>query len=143
MKNLNSKMDFFKKIGLPPGNAICYSGFREGQQPGVAYPSYEEIKEDLLILKENWKYLRLYDCDKHGETVLEVIRKEKLDFKVMLGAYIEAELNNFGCPWGGGVYSEEQLEKNRNNNLKKIQKLIKLGKDYPEIIFSVSVGNEA
>jgi len=136
-------MNCFKKLGLPPGNAICYSGFREGQQPGGIYPSYEEVKEDLLILQKNWKYLRLYDCDKHGETVLKVIRKEKMNFKVMLGAYIEAEMNNFGCPWGGGVFSEEQLKLNEKNNLKKIQKLIQLGNDYPEIIFSLSVGNEA
>jgi len=136
-------MDCFKKLGLPPGNAICYSGFREGQQPGGIYPSYEEVKEDLLILQKNWKYLRLYDCDKHGETVLKVIRKEKMDFKVMMGAYIEAEMNNFGCPWGGGVFSEEQLKLNEKNNLKKIQKLILLGNEYPEIIFSLSVGNEA
>ena len=136
-------MDFFKKLGLPPGNAICYSGFRQGQQPGGIYPSYEEVKEDLLILQKNWKYLRLYDCDEHGETVLEVIRKEKLDFKVMMGAYIEAEMNNFGCPWGGGVFSEEQLKLNQLNNLNKIRKLILLGNNYPEIIFSLSVGNEA
>ena len=136
-------MDFFKKCGLPPGNAICYSGFRQGQQPGGIYPSYEEVKEDLLILQKNWKYLRLYDCDEHGETVLEVIRKEKLDFKVMMGAYIEAEMNNFGCPWGGGVYSEEQLKLNQQKNLDKIRKLILLGNNYPEIIFSLSVGNEA
>jgi len=136
-------MDCFKKLGLIPGNAICYSGFREGQQPGGLCPSYEEVKEDLLILQENWKYIRLYDCDEHGETVLKVIQKEKLDFKVMMGAYIEAEMNNFGCPWGGGVYSEEQLSLNQKKNLKKIQKLIHLGNDYPEIIFSLSVGNEA
>ena len=136
-------MNCFKKLELLPGNAICYSGFREGQQPGAIYPTYEEIKEDLLILQKNWKYLRLYDCDQHGETVLEVIQNEKLDFKIMLGAYIEAELNNFGYPWGGGVYSEDQLELNRRNNLKKIQKLIDLGNNYPEIIFSLSVGNEA
>ena len=136
-------MDFFKKCGLPPGNAICYSGFRQGQQPGGIYPSYEEVKEDLLILQKNWKYLRLYDCDEHGETVLEVIRKENLDFKVMMGAYIEAEMNNFGCPWGGGVFSEEQLKLNQQKNLKKIRKLILLGNNYPEIIFSLSVGNEA
>jgi len=136
-------MDFFKKCGLPPGNAICYSGFRQGQQPGGIYPSYEDVKEDLLILQKNWKYLRLYDCDEHGETVLEVIRKENLDFKVMMGAYIEAEMNNFGCPWGGGVFSEEQLKLNQQKNLKKIRKLILLGNNYPEIIFSLSVGNEA
>jgi exo-beta-1,3-glucanase (GH17 family) len=136
-------MDSFKKLGLTQGNAICYSGFRQGQQPGGAYPSYEEVKEDLLILQKNWKYLRLYDCDEHGETVLKVIQNEKLDFKVMMGAYIEAEMNNFGCPWGGGVFSEEQLKLNQKSNLKKIQKLIHLGNDYPEIIFSLSVGNEA
>jgi exo-beta-1,3-glucanase (GH17 family) len=136
-------MDCFKKLGLPPGNAICYSGFREGQQPGGLYPSYKEVKEDLLILQKNWKYLRLYDCDEHGETVLEVIQKEKMDFKVMMGAYIEAEMNNFGCPWGGGVFSEEELKLNQQKNLTKIQKLVHLANNYPEIIFSLSVGNEA
>ena len=59
--------------------AICYSGFREDQQPGGVCPSYDEIKEDLLILKKNWKYLRLYDCDEHADIVLEVIEKEKLE----------------------------------------------------------------
>lgn len=136
-------MNFFEKFGAAPANAICYSGFRVGQMPGGVYPSYEEIKEDLLILQHHWKYLRLYDCDQHGETVLQVIQQEKLDFKVMMGAYINAEMNNFGCPWGGGVFSEEQLEQNRNNNLKNIQKLIDLANEYPEIIFSLSVGNEA
>ena len=136
-------MDCFTKLGLTPGNAICYSGFREGQQPGAVYPSYKEVKDDLLILQKNWKYLRLYDCDQHADTVLNVIRKEKLDLKIMMGAYIEAELNNFGCPWGGGIYSEEQLELNRRNNVNKIERLIELANDYPEIIFSLSVGNEA
>lgn len=136
-------MDCFKKFGLTAGNAICYSGFRKGQQPGGVYPSYEEVKEDLLILQKNWKYLRLYDCDQHGETVLAVIRKEKMDFKVMLGAFIEAEMNNFGCPWGGGVFTEEQLTRNQLNNEKKIDKLIDLGNTYAEIVFSLSVGNEA
>lgn len=136
-------MDFFKKFGLPAGNAICYSGFREGQQPGGLYPSYEEVKEDLLLLQKQWKYLRLYDCDRHGETVLQVIQQEKLDFKVMLGAYIEAEMNNFGCPWGGGVYTEEQLQGNQRQNAKKIHKLIDLANAYPDIIFSLSAGNEA
>lgn len=136
-------MSFFKEFDLTPAKAICYSGFREGQQPGNIYPSYEEVKEDLHLLKDNWKYLRLYDCDKHAETVLDVIHKEKLDFKIMLGAYVEAEMNNFGCPWGAGVYAEEQLEANRQTNNKKIQRLIALSNEFPEIIFSLSVGNEA
>ena len=135
-------MNYTKELNIKPGRAICYSGFREGQHPGGIFPSYEEIKEDLLILQGNWKYLRLYDCDKHSEIVLDVIQKEELDFKVMLGAYIVAEVNNFGCPWGGS-YSEEQLLENKDINLNQIKKLIVLANQYPDIIFSLSAGNEA
>lgn len=136
-------MNFFRQFNLPFAKAICYSGFREGQQPGGPYPSYEEVKQDLLLLQPHWKYLRLYDCDAHAKTVLDVIAGEELDFKLMMGAYIEAEMNNFGCPWGGGVYTEEQLERNYRKNDEKIQRLIDWANRYPEIIFSLSVGNEA
>lgn len=125
------------------GRAICYSGFREGQQPGFLSPTYEQIKEDLYILKDHWQYLRLYDCDPHSETVLEVIQKENLDFKVMLGAYIVAERNNAGCPWGGNAYTETQLEKNAIVNRNQIEKLIRLANKYPDIINALSAGNEA
>jgi exo-beta-1,3-glucanase (GH17 family) len=136
-------MNFFSKYHLPPGNAICYSGFRQGQQPGGIYPSYDEVKEDLLILQEDWSYIRLYDCDKHSITVLNVIEQEGLPFKVMLGAYIEAEMNNFGCPWGGGVYTQEQLIANQRSNAAKIEKLIQLANTYSDIVIASSVGNEA
>lgn len=136
-------MNFFEKFNIEAGNAICYSGFRQGQRPGGVYPSYNEIKEDLLLLENNWKYLRLYDVDEHGTTVLEVIEKENLNLKVMLGAYIEAEMNNFGCPWGGGVYAETQLTENKKTNVAKIEKLVSLANQYSEIVFCLSVGNEA
>lgn len=133
----------FEKIGLVQGRALCYSGFRHGQFPGGEYPTYDEIREDLMLLHKHWKYLRLFDCDQHAETVLDVINNEKLDFKLMLGAYIGAEMNNFNCPWNGGVYSEEQLELNCVQNQNKICRLIELANQYNTIIFSVSVGNEA
>ncbi len=135
-------MNLTNKLNLQFANAICYSGFRDGQQPGGMCPTYAEIKEDLLILQGQWMYLRLYDCDEHSEIVLEVIEKEKLDFKVMLGAYIVAEMNNFGCPWGV-TYTEGQLEENKRINTERIKKLIILANRYPEIIFSLSAGNEA
>jgi exo-beta-1,3-glucanase (GH17 family) len=135
-------MNYTKALKIAPGKAICYSGFREGQDPGGVFPSYKEVKEDLLMLHNHWQYLRLYDCDKHSEIVLEVIKKEELDFKVMLGAYIVAEANNYGCPWGGS-YSEDQLEENKLINLKQITKLIDFANKYPDIIFSLSAGNEA
>ncbi len=135
-------MKYTNALKIAAGKAICYSGFREGQHPGGVFPSYEEIKEDLLMLQHHWQYLRLYDCDKHSEIVLEVIEKEKLDFKIMLGTYIVAEANNYGCPWGGS-YSEDQLQENKEINLKQINKLIDLANKYPDIIFSLSAGNEA
>jgi exo-beta-1,3-glucanase (GH17 family) len=136
-------MNFFERYNLEKAKAICYSGFRNGQQPGGGIPSYEEIKEDLLLLQPHWKYLRLYDCDEHAATVIEVISNEDFDFKLMLGAYIEAEENNPGCPWGGGMHEAAQLEANSKGNDKKIQRLIEWANQYPDIIFSLSVGNEA
>jgi exo-beta-1,3-glucanase (GH17 family) len=136
-------MDRNKILNIEPGRAICYSGFREGQSPDTGiFPTYEQVKEDLLILRANWKYLRLYDCDEQTDLVLEVVRKEKLDLKLMLGAYIGAEMNNFGCPWGGS-HTEEELDANRERNLRQIQKLIRLANENPDIIFSLSAGNEA
>ena len=135
-------MNYSTVLNISLGNAICYSGYREGQQPGGICPSYEEVKEDLLIVSQNWKYLRLYDCDQHTDTILEVIKNEKLDFKVMLGAYIVAEMNNHGCPWGG-MYSEEVLIENKAKNLFQINQLIDIANQYPEIICSLSAGNEA
>lgn len=136
-------VNVFKTFGWEPARAICYSGFRDGQRPGAKYPSYEEVKEDLLLLQGHWKHLRLYDVDAHAEVVLKVIYEEGLDFKLQLGAYIEAEMNNFGCPWGGGIYDEEQLKANYISNEKKIKKLIAYANQYPDIIVALSVGNEA
>jgi len=125
------------------GNAICYSGYREGQSPGDGtYPSREEIREDLLILSKNWQYLRLYDCSPHAETVLEVIRDEGLDFKVMLGLDMAAEMSNPHCPWGAD-FSDEVLEANRKGNGEEVRRLIALANEYRDTVFSVSVGNEA
>jgi exo-beta-1,3-glucanase (GH17 family) len=136
-------MNTFEALQLASGNAICYSGFREGQMPGGIYPTYEQIKEDLLLLEKHWKHIRLYDCDLHAETVLQVIEQENLSLKVMLGAYIIAEMNNFGCPWGGSDYSEEQLTNNRQTNRNQIKKLIDFANKYPTIIVALSAGNEA
>lgn len=130
-------------LNLPAGNAICYSGYRKGQSPDTQiYPSVEEIREDLRLLKQNWCSLRLYDCSLHAQRVLEIIRADQLGFKVMLGAYLGPEMNNFGCPWGG-TYSEEALETSKLNNQKELDRLIALANQYEDIVFSVAVGNEA
>jgi len=69
-------------LKLPAGDAICYSGYREGQSPNdKTYPSVDQIREDLHILQKHWKLLRLYDCSVHAERVLEVIERDGLDFR--------------------------------------------------------------
>ncbi len=128
---------------LKHGNAVCYSGYRDGQNPHERkYPSYEEIREDLLILSKNWHYLRLYDCSPHAERVLAVIRNEGLDFKVMLGLDMAAEMSNPHCPWGAD-FSDEVLDANRLSNNEEVQRLIALANEFDDSVFSVSVGNEA
>lgn len=127
----------------PYANAICYSGYREGQSPpsGV-FPTYEQIKEDLLILERHWRYLRVYDCTQHAETVLNVIRNENLSFQVMLGMGLEAEVSNYNCPWGG-VYSDEKLQANRRANGAELERMIDLSKRFPKEVMALSIGNEA
>ena len=125
------------------GNAICYSGYRDGQSPHAGiYPSYEQIREDLQILARNWQYLRLYDCSPHAETVLRVIRNEGFDFKVMLGLDMAAEMSNPQCPWGA-EFSDGVLASNRNANAEEVLRLIDLSTEFEDCVFSVSVGNEA
>jgi len=128
---------------LPFAKAICYSGYRDGQSPETdELPTYNQVKQDLLILKDEWQSLRLYASDEHSKTVLDVISKEKMSFDVMLGAYIIAEMSNPECPWGAD-YSEEQLQENKQHNQQEITKLIALANTYKDIVSSVSIGNEA
>ena len=131
------------KLNLQFGNAICYSGYREGQSPQDGnFPTYAQVSEDLHILESNWNFLRLYDCSPHAETVLEVIRNEALDFKVMLGANMFAQESNPGCPWGAH-FSAETLHANQQANSEEIDRMIALANRYPRSVFAVSVGNEA
>ncbi len=132
-----------KEFSLEFGKAICYSGYRENQSPADGtYPSYDEICEDLRILEHHWQYLRLYDCSRHAELVLDVIRREGFVFKVMLGADMRAEVSNPNCPWGAH-FDDEQLLSNRRANTVEVDRLINLANQYKDIVFSVSVGNEA
>jgi exo-beta-1,3-glucanase (GH17 family) len=120
------------------GRAICYSGYREGQSPDAQiYPSAEEIREDLLLLARHWRLLRLFDCGRHAELVLEVIRREGLDLHVLLGAWLAAEVDNPGCPWGG-VHGAEQLARNMVKNRQELERLVSLSR-----LHAVAAGNEA
>lgn len=130
-------------MNIEHGSAICYSGYREDQSPQTRrYPSHEQIREDLNILRRQWKYLRLYDCSPHAERVLEVIRDQRLDLKVMLGVDMAAEVSNPRCPWGAD-YPQDVLDANRVANDGEIGRLIELTREFSELVNAVSVGNEA
>lgn len=123
--------------------AICYSGYREGQSPDAGvFPSIEEISEDLRILARGWNKLRLYDSGPHAERVLEAIRQEGLQFQVLLGSYLFGEVDNPACPWGG-IHGPETLAAHRRHNDAEIQRTIELAKAYPGIVTSLSAGNES
>lgn len=128
---------------LKYGKAICYSGYRNGQSPITRiFPTYDEVREDLLILEKDFDYIRMYDPSKHAETALEVIRKEGLQLKVMLGIDLVGEISNPQCAWGG-VYSDDQIKRNIRTNEDNLRKLIHLANEYDDIIIAVSAGNEA
>lgn len=124
--------------------AVCYSGYRAGQSPVTKiYPSIDQIKEDLEILdKCGFKYLRMYDPVSYAEDVCKVIREEKFDMKLMLGAGLSCEVNNPDCPWLKTVYTDEELKSFADFNDKRIDELIRIANTYPDVINVVSIGNE-
>jgi len=131
--------------GLDKG--ICYSGFRHGQHPdrgdGAVNPSEKEILEDLRILSRNgnFKMIRLYDCRTNAEVTLQLIREKKIPLKVLLGAWLSAEVNNPGCPWLKPIPAEV-LAANKELNAAEIQNAIRLAEKYRDIVVAVAVGNE-
>ncbi|WP_240615528.1 glycosyl hydrolase [Alteromonas facilis] len=123
--------------------AICYSGYRQGQNPSIGiYPSYSQILEDLTLLVDEWQYLRLYDAGPHAHTVLEVIAREKLPFKVLLGMDLAAEVSNPNCPWDA-YYPEHILAENRIRNDNELMRVVRLANEYCEHVLAISIGNEA
>jgi exo-beta-1,3-glucanase (GH17 family) len=130
--------------------AIAYSGFRSGQHPdrgdGAKLPSREEILEDLRILTRdgNFGLIRLYDSQTNSRMVLEVIDEHEIPLKVMLGAWLKAEVSNHeGCPWITEPIPAAQLKANAAENREEVRRAIDLARRFPEIVVAVNVGNEA
>lgn len=128
---------------LEYGKAICYSGYREGQRPGGEIPSKEQIKEDLdILLKDGYRYIRMYDPNEHARRVLELIRENKLPLQCMIGVDNFSEVSNPNCPWDKQNIPAEVLAANAKRNDAEVEKLIAMVKEFPDEIFAVSVGNE-
>ena len=130
--------------------AVAYSGFRSGQHPdrgdGAKNPSRAEVLEDLQILSTDpvFSLIRLYDSKENSRLVLEVIDENNLPIRVMLGAWIDAELSNHeGCAWCNEPIPEAKLAANREANAAEVQEAIRLAQAYPDIVVAVNIGNEA
>ena len=109
------------------GNAISYGCYRAGQAPGVKGPTEAEILEDLTILQRHWNLIRVYGADSDTERILQVIRKHQLPIKVMLGIWLENEVNQ---------------PAHKAKNIRQTLKGIQLGNAYTDLIAAINVGNE-
>ena len=129
--------------------AVCYSGFRHGQHPdrgdGAVNPSDKEVLEDLQILSRhgNFSLIRLYDSRENSEAVLRLIQDHKIKMKVVLGAWLDAEVSNPNCPWLKQSLPQPVLDANKLKNAKEIESAIRLANQYSNIVVAVAVGNEA
>ena len=129
--------------------ALAYSGYRTGQHPdrgdGEKPPSRAEIKEDLeLIAGLGVSLIRLYDSGPLSRQVLEVIEAEGPPMKVLLGAWLQAELSSHEtCSWVTEPVPEEKLAAHREANRAEIGRAIELARAFPKTVIGVNVGNEA
>ncbi|MEL7482921.1 MAG: glycosyl hydrolase family 17 protein [Planctomycetota bacterium] len=129
--------------------ATCYSGFRAGQHPdrgdGANNPTDAQILEDLRLLVEHTPHrlIRLYDSRENSEAVLRIIRENQLPIRVMLGAWLSAELSNPNCPWMPEPYPDEVLAANIMGNAAEVRRAVELANEYDDIVVAVNVGNEA
>lgn len=129
--------------------AVAYSGFRLGQHPdrgeGANNPSEAEVLEDLeILLEHDLKLIRMYDSQENSITTLELIRQHNLPIKVLLGAWLKAEISNHeGCAWLDEPIPDAELVTNTLDNSDEVRKVIKLANEYSDIVIAVNVGNEA
>lgn len=119
------------------GNAIAYGPFRDGQRPGGTSPSRAELREDLGILAKHWGLLRVYSAVEPTPALLELIRSERLDLRVVLGIWIEPEERT-----GADGAAREPMPRAREANRREIESAVRLAAGYPEIVAAISVGNE-
>lgn len=97
----------------------------------------------ILSRQGNFRLIRLYDAQANSEAVLRLIETKKLNLKVVLGAWLAAELSNPNCPWHKEPYPQEVLEANKRKNGEEIESAIRLANQYSNTVVAVAVGNEA
>jgi exo-beta-1,3-glucanase (GH17 family) len=114
--------------------AVSYSPFRTGNRD-TETPTAAHIEEDLrLLVAGNFRLIRLFDSsDKVSMLTLDVIKNKGLDIKVHLGAYVNSYKYVYNPTVNASIKTANQAE---------LDRLVRLAKDYKDIVLAVSVGNE-
>lgn len=128
---------------IPYGKAICYSGYRDGQNPvEQKYPSDIQILEDLRILEKDFDYIRMYDGSPYTLRTLQLIKVNKIKLQVLLTMNLLGEISNPNCSWGG-IYSVDEIARNIENNQKELENIILYANEFKDVVCAVSAGNES
>ena len=117
--------------------AIAYGPHRDGQRPGGPAPTREQLREDLHLMSKHWRLLRVYGSTGPSETMLDVIRQDRLPLNVMLGVWIQPEDRRDST---GAVL--ERLPEAATANRAEVESAVRLAAAFPELVIAVSVGNE-
>ena len=86
----------------------------------------------------------MYDSGENTRQTLEIIRREGLPIRVVLGIWLDAEVSNHeGCPWLTEPIPADKLAANAVKNQAEVERGIELAKRFDDIVVAVNVGNEA
>lgn len=109
------------------GFGVSFSPYRDGQSPEKqVYPNGAEIRSDLQLVLPYWRLIRGYDSTVMAERTLELIRRDRLPFRLLLGVWIAPEHDAATCA----------------ANRREVDNGIRLANAFPEIVSAVIVGNE-
>jgi exo-beta-1,3-glucanase (GH17 family) len=119
------------------GNGVAYGPHRDGQSPDGASPTREQLRQDLHLMAARWSLLRVYGAASFADTMLQVIRDDRIDMKVMLGVWIAPEETRDST---GRVLT--RLPANQAANRREIEAAVRLAAAYPDLVRAVCAGNE-
>lgn len=99
-------------------NGVAYGPHRDGQRPGGPGPTRAQLREDLRLIAKHWNAVRVYGSSEFADTMLQVIREERLGLHVLLGVWIGED------------------------DRREIDAGVRLANAYPGIVRAMVVGNE-
>ena len=132
-ESVDREKSFTERIFRPYFNgdwiekAVSYGCYRKGQSPGKKGPCESEVFQDLTIISKYWKLIRVYSSDDETEQILQVINKNNLPIRVMLGIWLE---------------NEEDNPVRKRTNIEQVLRGIVLANKYTNVVVALNVGNE-